>query len=187
MAKVAFLLDDGFEDAEYRVPCDRLREAGHAVTVVGRRAGSVLTGKRGVEQAVVDVAVESVGVEAFDALVIPGGNSPARLVEDPRMVAFARAFFGTGRPLAAVCHGPQLLAAAGVVHGRTLTSWPAISDELVGAGARWLDHEVIEDGQLITSRKPADLEPFSAALLARLEGPDRLGEPDVPFAPASPS
>ena len=185
MARVAILLDEGFEDSELRVPWDRLLRAGHAVTIVGRSEGAVLTGKRGLERVTVDAGIGSIAPEGFDAVVIPGGRSPARLVEDPRMVAFARAFFRTGKPLAAVCHGPQLLAAAGVVHGRTLTSWPAISDELVGAGARWLDREVVEDGQLVTSRRPADLEAFSAALLRRLDA--LASSAEGPFAPASPS
>lgn len=181
MARVAILLDDAFEDSEFRVPWSRLRQAGHEVTIVGRKAGSLLTGKRGLEHVTTDVSIADVVVDAFHALVIPGGRSPERLLRDARMVVFTRAFFGTGRPVAAVCHGPLLLAAAGVLGGRTLTSWPAISDQLVDAGARWVDREVVEDGQLVTSRSPADLEPFATALLRKLEAAEAA------FTPASPS
>jgi protease I len=168
VARVAFLLAAGFEDSELRVPVERLRGAGHDVVIVGLEAGRRLAGKRGVEAVTTDAAIADASPDAFDAVVIPGGRSPERLRADPRILAFVRAFAETGRPIAAVCHGPLLLAAAGVARGRTLTSWPAIREELAEAGARWADREVVEDGGLVTSRRPADLEPFCRALLGKL-------------------
>jgi protease I len=169
MARVAFLLEEMFEDSELRIPYERLRAAGHEPVIVGLEARKRLTGKRGVESVLADVEIGDVSPEDFDAVVIPGGRSPERLREDPQMLRFARAFFLTGKPVAAVCHGPLLLAAAGVLRGWTLTSWPEIQDELFAAGARWVDREVVEDANLLTSRKPADLESFSRALLRKLE------------------
>jgi protease I len=169
MARVAILLEAMYEDSELRVPYDRLRQAGHEPVIVGVEEGKRLTGKRGEETVTVELAIGDVSPEEFDALVIPGGRSPERLRTHARVLAFTRAFFLSGKPIAAVCHGPLLLAAAGVARGLTLTSWPAIQGELSGAGARWVDREVVEDGNLVTSRKPADLEAFSQALLRQLE------------------
>jgi protease I len=169
MARVAILLDEMYEDSEFRIPYERLRQAAHAPVIVGSEAGRRLTGKRGEESVMTEVEIGDVSPEDYDAVVIPGGRSPERLRTDPRMVGFIRAFFQDGGLVAAVCHGPLLLAAADVVRGRTLTSWPAVQDELFEAGARWVDREVVEDGNLVTSRKPADLEAFSRALLRRLE------------------
>jgi protease I len=169
MARVAILLEALYEDSELRVPYEWLRRAGHEPVIVGLESGKRLTGKRGEETVTADVGIADVSPEEFDALVIPGGRSPERLRTHARVLAFTRAFFLSGRPVAAVCHGPLLLAAAGVVRGLTLTSWPAVQEELSAAGARWVDREVVEDGSLITSRKPADLEAFSRALLGKLE------------------
>jgi protease I len=170
MARVAMLLDDMFEDSEFRVPCDRLREAGHEVVVVGLAAGKQVTGKKEKERVRTDVAAADVSAEAFDAVVIPGGYSPDHLRMDVKMVALTRDTFLAGKPLAAVCHAPWMLVEADVADGRTVTSWPSIRTDLINAGARWVDREVVEDGNLITSRKPADLEAFSQAILRQLEG-----------------
>lgn len=164
MATVAFLLASGFEESEFRIPFEGLRQAGHAVVILGTRAHALVRGKHGKDQATIDDAAADRRPEEFDALVIPGGKSPARLRTDPRVVAFVGHFAATGRPLAAICHGPELLAAAGVVAGRTLTSWPAIRHELEAHGARWLDAPVVTDRGFITSRKPLDVAAFTAAI-----------------------
>jgi protease I len=164
------LLDEAFEDSEFRVPYDRLRRAGHEVVIVGREAGRELAGKRGKERVTVEAAAGDVSVDDLDALVVPGGRSPDRLRTDAGIVGLVRAAFLRGKPVAAICHGPSLLAAADVADGRTVTSWPSIRTELVDAGARWVDQEVVEDGNLVTSRRPDDLEPFSRAILRQLEG-----------------
>jgi protease I len=168
MAKIAIPLADGFEDSEFSVPYERLREAGHEVTVFGTRAGETVTGKRGEASHRLEAAAAGLVPEDFDALLIPGGHSPDRLRTDPGVVDFTRRFLASGRPVAAICHGPQLLIETGLVGGRTLTSWPSVRTDLINAGAEWVDREVVSDGNLITSRKPDDLPAFCAALLARL-------------------
>jgi len=169
MAKVAMLLGQEYEDSEARIPLDRLRESGHEVNVVGLEAGETLRGKKGKEEITADVAVSDASPDAYDALVIPGGKSPAHLRKDERAVDFVEQFMTKGKLVAAVCHGPQMLVEAGLVDGRVMTSWPEVRAELERAGARWVDQQVVEDGNLITSRKPEDLEAFSHAILARLE------------------
>lgn len=168
MAKIAVLLAAGFEDSEFTVPYERLTRAGHAVTVFGTQAGCVVKGKRGEASAMVEKTADQIDPAHFDALVIPGGYSPDHLRTDANVVNFVRRFAETGKLIAAVCHGPQLLIEAEVVRGRTLTSWPSVRKDLENAGARWVDREVVEDGNLITSRKPQDLEAFSEAIMRRL-------------------
>lgn len=169
MARVAIVLADDFEDSEFRVPFDRLHDAGHVVTIVGREAGRPVTGKRGRETCTPTATPDTVGAADFDALVVPGGFSPDKLRMDERIVRFVRDFFLSVKPVAAICHAGSLLIEADVVEGRTLTSWPSIRTDLVNAGAEWVDHEVVVDGNLITSRKPDDLDAFCEAVLDRLD------------------
>jgi protease I len=170
VARIAMLLDETFEDSEFRVPYDRLRAAGHEVVVVGKQAGKQLTGKKGNEKVTTDAAIADVSADQFDAVVIPGGYSPDHLRTDIKMVGLTRETYLRGKPLAAVCHGPWMLVEADVADGHTVTSWPSIKTDLINAGARWVDREVVEDGNLITSRRPDDLEAFSDAILRQLEG-----------------
>jgi protease I len=174
MARVAMIVDEMFEDSELRVPFDRLREAGHEVVLVGLEAGKRLVGKRGKEKVRIERAIDDVDASEFDALVIPGGYSPDKLRTNEGMVALTRSLCRSGRTVAAVCHAPWMLAEADVLRGKTVTSWPSIKTDLKNAGARWTDREVVVDGNLITSRKPEDLEAFSAAILDRL---GREGDP----------
>jgi protease I len=176
MGRVAFIVEQMFEDSEFRFPYDRVREAGHEALIVGCEAGKALKGERGKESITTELAVREVSADDFDALVIPGGYSPDRLRLDPQMVAFTHDFFVAGKPVAAVCHAGSMLIEAGVASGRTLTSWPSIKTDLTNAGAHWVDEEVVEDGNLITSRKPRDLRAFSDAILRQLEGnvPERI-------------
>lgn len=166
--RIAMPIAAGFEDSEFTVPYERLRAAGHEVTLIGSKAGEPVAGKRGEAEAVPDTTAEGLDPDAFDALVIPGGYSPDRLRLDAAVVAFVRDFCRGGKPVAAICHGPQLLIEADAVEGRKLTSWPSVRKDLENAGATWVDEEVVVDGDLITSRKPADLDAFCAALLKRL-------------------
>jgi protease I len=168
MARIAMIADDMFEDVELRQPWDRLREAGHEVVLVGLEQGKQITGKQGREKLTVERAVQDVRADDFDALVIPGGYSPDKLRTSRPMVAFTRAFFDQGKLVAAVCHAPWMLIEADVAEGRTVTSWPSVRTDLINAGARWVDRELVEDGNLLTSRKPDDLPAFSAAILRRL-------------------
>jgi protease I len=186
MARVAFIVDEMFEDSELRIPYDRLREAGHEPVLIGVTAGRTITGKKGKETITTDKGIGDVAAGDFDALVIPGGYSPDHLRMNIKMVGLVREMFLHERPVAAVCHAPWMLIEADVADGRTMTSWPSIKTDLLNAGARWVDREVVEDGNLITSRKPDDLEAFSAALLRQLaEGPAaRLDPPGAPEATA---
>lgn len=168
MARIAFIIADMFEDSEFRVPYDRLRQAGHEVTVIGSDRGKPIRGKQQ-ETVTADRGIGEVATRDFDALVIPGGYSPDKLRMDPRMVGFTRAIFESGKPVAAVCHAPWMLVEADVLRGKKVTSWPSIKTDLLNAGARWIDQQVVEDGNLITSRKPDDLQAFSEAILRQLE------------------
>ena len=162
---------EDFEDAEFTVPFECLRNAGHTVTVVGTQAGATVRGKRGKATAKIETTAQDIDPSAFQVLVIPGGYSPDHLRLDAGIVSFVRRFVESGKPVAAVCHGPQLLIEADAVGGRRLTSWPSVRKDLENAGATWVDRPVVEDGNLITSRKPDDLEAFCAAILHRLEAP----------------
>jgi protease I len=169
LAKIAFILDEMFEDSEFQVPYDRVREAGHEPVVVGLEAGKKLAGKKGDVTTTIEVAASDVDAGDFAALVIPGGYSPDKIRTDAAMVGLTKSLFDAGKPVAAICHAGWMLAEADVVRGRTVTSWPSIKTDLVNAGAEWVDQEVAEDGNLITSRKPDDLEAFTKALLAQVE------------------
>lgn len=168
MARIAMPLAEDFEDIEFTVPYERLRAAGHTVTLIGQSPGIVVRGKRGQATATIEITADDLYPGDFDALVIPGGYSPDKLRIDAAIVSFTRGFVETGKPVAAICHGPQLLIEAEAVRGKTLTSWPSVRTDLLNAGASWIDEAVVEDDNLITSRKPDDLEAFCDALLRRL-------------------
>jgi len=168
MARVAFIADDLFEDSELRIPWDRIREAGHEVVLVGLDKGKPIEGFKKQERFVTDERAADVAAGDFDALVIPGGYSPDRLRMDIDVVRLVRTMFTAGKPVAAICHGPWMLVEADALDGRTVTSWPSLKTDLINAGARWVDREVVEDENIITSRNPGDLEAFSRAVLQRL-------------------
>ena len=167
MAKVAFVLGADFEDSEFKVPYDRIREAGHKVTVVGTETKEV-KGKKGKEKFTPEATPNDVSADQFDAVVIPGGYSPDHLRTDDGIVALVQKVNGADKPVAAICHAGSLLVEADAVRGKRVTSWPSIRTDLINAGARWEDSEVVEDGNLITSRKPDDLDAFCGAILQRL-------------------
>lgn len=169
MAEIAFLVADDYEDSEFRVPYRRLGEAGHDIVVAGTEAGAALTGKRGDDTVETDVATSQLDKESFDALVIPGGYSPDHLRLDEDAVRFTRAMVTSGKTTGVICHAGWMLAEAGVLDGLTVTSWPSIRTDLQNAGATWVDRPVVEESNLITSRKPDDLEAFCEAILHRLE------------------
>lgn len=190
MTRVAMIVGEGFEDSEFQVPYERLKNAGHEVEVMGTEAGSEVQGKRGEVRAHVDVSAEDASPDRYDALVIPGGHGPDRLRTNAAVVSFVRSFMSLGKPVAAICHGPQLLIEAGVVRGRTLTSWPSVKTDLINAGASWIDQAVVIDGNLITSRKPGDLDVFCGRIEQALEhppghrsGPERAGSTDPAGVP----
>jgi len=166
--KIACVLGQGFEDSEFRVPYDRLRAEGHQVEVIGVKAGEELRGYKGKEKVTVEKSIDQAKAGDYAALLIPGGQSPDHLRADRRMVEFVKRFDEEKKPIAAVCHGPQLLIAAHLVKGRTLTAWQTIQDDLRQIGATVKDEPVVKDGNWITSRKPDDLQQFSDALVQRL-------------------
>jgi len=174
--KVAILVEQDFEDAELREPLQALRDAGAQVTIVGARLYDTYKGHQREFRIAADTVATKVSADDFDAVVIPGGYAPDKMRTNRAMVNFVAEMDRRGKLVAAVCHGPQLLISAGVVRGRRMTSWPSVAVDLKNAGAEWVDSEVVVDGNLITSRQPADLPRFSEAVLAALQG-DVKGEP----------
>ncbi len=174
--RIACLLAEGFEDSELRVPLDRLREAGYLVEIIGADPGQTLAGERKRETVTTDFGIDEVQVGDYEGLLIPGGYSPDKLRADQRFIDFVKDFDRTRRPLAAVCHGPQLLLAAELQRGRTLTAWKTIQSDLRQAGANVKDQAVVVDGNWITSRKPDDLQLFSAKLIEELGNLEERGE-----------
>jgi protease I len=168
MARIAFVLGNDFEDSELREPYKALHAAGHELEVIGVKAGEVVRGKHG-EQVTIDAAASERDPASYDALVIPGGYSPDHLRMDKHVVRFVQGFVRNDKLVAAVCHGPQLLIEADAVEGKKLTSWPSVRTDLLNAGAKWVDREVVVDGALITSRKPDDLPAFTAAIQKQLD------------------
>jgi deglycase len=166
--RVAVLVEDEFEDQELFGPVDALRRAGAAVTVIGPTAGTAFTGKRHTITVKSDLAAGAANMKNFDALVIPGGHAPDKMRMRHAMVDLARAAMEAGKPVAAICHGPQLLISADALRGRTLTCWPSIAVDVKNAGGLYIDQPVVEDGNLITSRKPDDVPLFCEALIRAL-------------------
>jgi len=167
--RVAILVEDGFEDSELIGPRDGLRDAGVTVTIVGAAARREYTGKHG-QTVTSDTSAGAVRAADVDAVVIPGGYAPDRMRMRHAMVDLTREAFEAGKPVAAICHGPQLLISADVLRGRTLTCWPSIAIDVRNAGGLYVDRPVAQDGNLITSRKPDDVPAFTAAILKALEG-----------------
>ncbi len=166
MARIAFVLGNDFEDAEFETPHTTFLKHGLHVDVIGSDTGDV-TGKHGTKVSI-DKSIDDAAANDYDVLVIPGGFSPDHLRTDDRIVDFVRAFGDQDKVIAAVCHGPSLLIEAGLVDGKTMTSWPSIRTDLRNAGAEVVDRDVAVDGMLITSRNPDDLPAFTDTILASL-------------------
>ncbi len=166
--RVAILAADGFEQVELEKPKQALEEAGATVSIVSP-AGDTIQGMHHAEKGDkfdVDLLLEHAKPEEFDALLIPGGlMNPDTLRSTPAALDFTRAFFAAGKPVAAICHGPWVLIDAGVVRGRTLTSWEAIQTDVKNAGGHWVDQEVVVDNGLVTSRKPSDIPAFNRKMI----------------------
>ncbi|MEW4426556.1 MULTISPECIES: type 1 glutamine amidotransferase domain-containing protein [Paenibacillus] len=165
MSKVAFLLANDFEDSEMQVPYDEVKKAGHEVEIIGLKAGETLKGKGGKASYTSDKAIAEVSASDYDAVVIPGGSSPENLRTDADILKFVTEINSAKKPIAAICHGPQILASADLLKGRTITSYPPLKDDMVNAGAEFKDHEAVVDGNYITSRTPADEPAFVRELL----------------------
>ena len=161
--QVAVLLTDGFQDAEAYMPIGYLENKDMDVTVIGPKTGRAKAYNSDFE-IVVQKTVGEVNVNDFDALILPGGKAPATLREDPAVVEFAKNFYDSGKSVAAICHGPQVLAKAGVLQDVTTTAVGSIQKELEEAGANYVDEALVVEGNLITSRVPDDLPGFSKAI-----------------------
>jgi len=166
--RIAILAEEDFEDSELIVPMWGMKNAGAKVLIVGSGSQEIYQGKRGSVAIRVDTTADKVKAEDFAAIIIPGGRAPARMRRHQSMVNLVKKADELGKVIAAVCHGPQLLIAAGIVKGRRLTSCPAAATELKKAGAEWVDEAVVRNGNLITSRKPADLPRFNKAIIEAL-------------------
>jgi protease I len=162
--KVAILTEEGFEQVELTSPKEALLAAGATVHIISPKGGKVKAwdkDKWGIEVEV-DKVLADVSPDDYDALVLPGGVlNPDKLRQNKDAVAFVSAFLDEGKPLAAICHGPQMLIETGMIKGRKLTSYPSLQTDLKNAGAEWVDEEVVTDNGLVTSRTPADLDAFN--------------------------
>jgi protease I len=165
--KALIISADHFEDSELLVSFYRLQEEGLQVDVASIARGKI-HGKHGYE-VVVDTALRDVDPGAYDLLVLPGGKAPSTLRKEPAAVAVALAFMRSDKPVAAICHGPQILITAGVMAGRRATCSPSVAEELQQSGALYEDQEVVVDGRLVTSRRPADLPAFMREMIRQLK------------------
>lgn len=164
--KALILSADHFEDSELLVPLYRLQEAGHTVEVASVAGGSIV-GKHGYSVPV-DKTFTEVDASAYAVLILPGGKAPAAIRHLPEVQTIARAFMAADKPVAAICHGPQILISAGLLVGRRATCYRSVSEELQAAGAHYEDREVVVDGRLVTSRQPGDLPAFMREIMRLL-------------------
>jgi len=166
--KVAILVADGFEQVELTSPKEALEKAGAEIEIVSPAGSSVKRWEftKWSKTFPVDVPLKKAKQENYDALLLPGGvMNPDKLRRDEKALEFVRHFFGEGKPVAAICHGPWTLIDAGVASGRKLTSYESIQCDLKNAGAEWVDEQVVVDNGLVTSRKPADLPAFNRKMI----------------------
>ena len=165
--KALIVSADRFEDSELLDPVQRLREEGVAVDVASTRTGRI-TGKHG-HRVEVDKTVDALDAADYDLLLLPGGEAPQGLRRDPAVLRLVRSFVTERKPVAAICHGPQILASAGVLKGRHVTGYRSVAGELRAAGAEYEDREVVVDDGLITSRQPSDLPAFMREVMRVLK------------------
>lgn len=169
MSKIAVLITDLFEDVEYSKPAQAFQKSGHQLVHLGLKKGKTVKGKANETPVKIDQAVQSASADHFDALFIPGGYSPDKLRVDQEAVRFVREFVQSGKPVLAICHAPQLLITAQVLKRRKITGWKSIIQDIKNAGAEFLDQEVVEDKNIISSRGPQDIPAFIKASLQKLE------------------
>lgn len=166
--KVAILVADGFEQVEMTKPRDALIEAGADVKIVSPKSG-LIQGMNHADKGDkfdVDLVLDQARPDEFDALMIPGGlMNPDELRSNPKALEFARHFFQQSKPVAVICHGPQVLISADLVRARQMTSWPAIEVDMRNAGTDWVDREVVVDNGLVSSRKPDDIPAFNREMI----------------------
>jgi protease I len=168
MAVIGVLIENMFEDSEYKKPAAAFKKAKHKLVHLGVKKGTVKGETAGIKVKV-EKAVSDVVAGDFDALFIPGGYSPDRLRSHDEVVAFVKQFAATGKPILFICHGAQLLITADLLKGRRVTGWKSIIQDIKNAGAEYLDQEVVEDRNFISSRYPADIPAFIKASLDKLK------------------
>lgn len=183
--KVAILTEEGFEQVELTSPQQALKEAGATVHVISPEGGEIKAWDKtnwGIT-ITADKKLSEVSPDDYDALVLPGGVlNPDKLRQDKDAVAFVSAFLDEGKPVAAICHGPQTLIETGMISGREMTSYPSLKTDLKNAGVNWVDEEVVADKGLVTSRTPADLPAFNKKMIEEI----LEGQHDVPEVHHSP-
>lgn len=168
MSKIAVIITNMFEDSEYSQPVNAFKKAGHKIIHVGLKEGEVVKGKKKGTLVKIDKAVTDVSVDDFDALLIPGGYSPDKLRANEEAVKFTKEFTESGKPIFSICHGPQLLITAQALKGRKITGWKSIIQDIKNAGAEFIDQEVVEDENLVSSRHPGDIPAFIRTSLKKL-------------------
>ncbi len=166
--KIAVLVEQDFEDSELIEPIRSLKNVGARIVVIGSGTHKTYTGKRGDVSVDADITADMATAEDYAAVIVPGGYAPDKMRLHQSMVDIVKSLYDLGRVVAAICHGPQLLISANIVKGRKVTSWPSVAIDLKNAGADWTDAPVVRDGNLITSRKPADLPKFNKAIIEAL-------------------
>lgn len=169
MALIGILIDEMFEDVEYQKPSEAFKDAGHSLIHIGLKKGAVIEGKRKATPVIIEESVSNFDVDTLDALLIPGGCSPDHLRGYEDAVKFVQEYFRTGKPLFAICHAPQILITAKLLDGRKITGWRSIIQDIKNAGGIYIDSEVVEDDNLISSRGPRDIPAFIKSSLRRLD------------------
>jgi protease I len=181
--KIAILATDGFEQSELMQPRQALEEAGAHTEVVSPNSGKIKGWDHTDwgESVKVDKTLDEAKAEEYDGLVLPGGViNPDHLRMEPKAVKFVQQFVSSGKTVGAICHGPWTLLEAGALSGKTVTSWPSLKTDLKNAGAKWVDQEVVTDGQFITSRKPDDIPAFNKKMIEEFaEGLHRRTQPQL--------
>jgi protease I len=166
--RVAIITGDNVEDIEFLYPYYRLTEAGYEVAVITAEGGA-FKGKHGMEMKE-SLSIDSVDPGNYALLYLPGGKAPEKLRKNDKVLDFVKHFAEKGKPIAALCHGPQILIAADLVRGKQIAAWPGIREEVEKAGATFVDEALVEDGQLITGRMPGDLHRHLYGVIKALEG-----------------
>ncbi|MFP8966952.1 type 1 glutamine amidotransferase domain-containing protein [Pokkaliibacter sp. CJK22405] len=177
--KIAVLVTDGFEQIELTSPIKALKEAGATVDIISPKKGQVKGWKftEWGDSFAVDKALSEANAKDYDGLVLPGGViNPDSLRTEAKAITFTQSFFSDGKPIAAICHGPQLLIETGALQGRTLTSFQSLKTDLKNAGARWEDREVVTDKGLVTSRTPEDLPAFNRKMVEEFREGTHAGQ-----------
>ncbi|MFC1846705.1 type 1 glutamine amidotransferase domain-containing protein [Chloroflexota bacterium] len=167
--RIAILVEEGFEDSELIEPIRAMKSIDMRVLIVGSGSAEIYTGKSRKTPITVDTTAEKVKAEDIIGIIVPGGYAPDRMRMHQPMIDLVKEAHDLGKIIAAICHGPQLLISAEILRGRCVTSWPSIALDLRNAGAKWIDAPVVQDGNIITSRKPADLPKFIKTIIDAIQ------------------